>query len=315
MADHIEIDAPDWEKIKLRKELAAAYKRLEEVGPEVFWGKHYLAGKSAKTTIDIDFAVNTKSRDFSSSPHMKRLTGVLRQRCNDFRSTLSTFVGEHLEKLAEIPLSAADDVRQPHWQNGWLPGLDGICIYGYVAQRKPKIYFEVGSGNSTKFARRAISDYNLSTKIISVDPHPRAEVDEICDEMHRVGFEDFDLNELRRLEANDVVFIDNSHRSLPNSDVTVFFMETLGRLPRGCLYGIHDIFLPRDYPELWAEERYYSEQYVLAAYLFGGADGDTVEMASGYISFEPDVLSALDPLWRLRPGIPDHGGGFWMTKG
>ena len=36
----------------------------------------------------------------------------------------------------------------------------------FVATLRPETYFEVGSGNSTKFVRRAIRDHNLNTRII-----------------------------------------------------------------------------------------------------------------------------------------------------
>ncbi len=35
------------------------------------------------------------------------------------------------------------------------------------------------------------------------------------------------------------------------------------------MYGIHDIFLPNDYPTEW-NNRFYSEQYLLMMYLLGG---------------------------------------------
>ena len=54
-----------------------------------------------------------------------------------------------------------------------------------------------------------------------------------------------------------------------NSDATVFFLEILPRLPGGVLVGIHDVFLPYDYPRDYAD-RYYSEQYLLAAHLIAG---------------------------------------------
>lgn len=305
-------DVSDWEKAALRAELSAAYKRLEALGPDIFWAKHYTEGKAAGTILDIDFPVRAKSRDFSASPQMRGLLAKLEAERGAYVDLLAHIAAQYGEALREIPMDAPDDARQPHWMNGWLPGLDGAAIYAFVADRKPKTYFEVGSGNSTKFARRAIADHNLSTRIVSVDPMPRAEVDAICDEMHRCGFEDFDLARMDDLEAGDVVFIDNSHRSLPNSDVTVFFMEALGRIPVGCLYGIHDIFLPWDYPEDWAP-RFYSEQYLLAAYLFGGADGDEIVLPGAFAS-RTDIIRALDPLWSAKPGILDHGGGFWMKK-
>lgn len=304
----------DWEKLKLREELAAAYERIAAMGADVFWSRHYQEGKANGTIIDIDFPVRPRARDFRTSPHMKRLTGALDNKRDTFKTLLQGFSERHGEGLRAIPLDQPEDAGAPYWINGWLPGLDGVSIYSFIIDRKPKIYFEVGSGNSTKFARRAISDAGLSTRIVSIDPHPRAEIDAICDEMHRVGFEEFNLDLMSMLSEDDVVFIDNSHRSFSSSDVTVFFMEALGRIPKGCLYGIHDIFLPADYPDAWARDRFYSEQYVLAAYLFGGADGDEIVLPCGYVSHTPDLLAALDPLWQAKPGILKHGGAFWMSK-
>jgi hypothetical protein len=303
----------DWEKDKLRKELKDAYAMLEELGPVVFWGRHHQHGKENGTILQLDYPVRLKSRDFSSSPHMKRLKAMLDARREQFRAMLTGFEQRHGDKLRQVPMTT-DKPGEPHWTNDWLPGLDAAAIYSFIADRKPRTYFEVGSGNSTKFARKAISDYGLSTRIVSVDPQPRAEVDAICDEMHRTGFEDFDLSRLDDLQSGDVVFIDNSHRAFPNSDVTVFFMEALGRLPGGCLYGLHDIFLPWDYQEEWCKLHFFSEQYLLASYLFGGADGDEIVLAGCYVSLTPDLISALDPLWNAKSGIFNHGGSFWMER-
>jgi len=80
--------------------------------------------------------------------------------------------------------------EDPHWCNGWFPGMDAVSIYGFLAERNPAHYYEVGSGNSTKFARRAIRDHDLRTEIISIDPYPRAEIDAICDRVLRCTLED-----------------------------------------------------------------------------------------------------------------------------
>ena len=47
----------------------------------------------------------------------------------------------------------------------------------YRWQATVRQMLEIGSGNSTKFARRAIRDHRLCTRITSIDPHPRAEID------------------------------------------------------------------------------------------------------------------------------------------
>ena len=38
-----------------------------------------------------------------------------------------------------------------------------------------------------------------------------------------------------------------------NSDVTVFFCEILSVLPKGLVFGFHDIYLPFDYPDIWSD--------------------------------------------------------------
>lgn len=56
--------------------------------------------------------------------------------------------------------------------------------------------------------------------------------------------ENTDLFMFESLEAGDVVFVDNSHRSFMNSDVTVVMLDILPRLKPGVLVEFHDIFLP-----------------------------------------------------------------------
>jgi len=77
----------------------------------------------------------------------------------------------------------------PSWNNGYLPGLDIVTLYTMMAYFKPKNYIEVGSGNSTKVAKKSILDNNLSTEITSIDPFPRANIDHLSDVVIRQPFE------------------------------------------------------------------------------------------------------------------------------
>lgn len=289
---------------------------LTELGPARFNSRHYETLKAESRIVELDFAVRPRRRSFAASPHMRRLVACLEAQRGSFQAVLDGFAA--LAQTLRVIPAAVEPSRpnEPNWMNDWLPGLDGVSLYGFVTRFKPPVYFEVGSGNSTRFVRRAIRDFGLSTRIISIDPYPRADIDEICDEVHRVGVEEFDLGQLDRLGPGDMVFIDNSHRSFPNSDVTVFFMEMLGRLPRGCLYGLHDIFLPDDYPAGW-EPRFYSEQYLLASYLFGGADGDEIVLPAAYLSMDASWAPAMRSFWSTLAleDVRPHGGGFWLRKG
>lgn len=92
-------------------------------------------------------------------------------------------------------------------------------------------------------------------------------------------------------------------------------MEALGRLPKGLLYGLHDIWLPQDYREDCGQH-FYNEKYMLAAYLFGGADGDKVVLPICYISHNQELRGALDNIWEhpTLEGVEPYGGAFWMEK-
>ena len=205
------------------------------------------------------------------------------------------------------------DPTQPAWNNGFLPGLDVIGIYTLIAEYKPKKYIEIGSGNSTKIAHKAKIEQKLDTQIISIDPMPRAEIDSLADKVIRQPFENINFDIVAELEANDILFVDNSHRILPNSDCTVFFLEILPRLKKGVIVHIHDIYLPYDYPQFMCD-RFYSEQYGLAMYLLANPKKyDTI--LPNYFIFEDKSLSdVLAPIWEHEnmKNVERHGGSFWL---
>jgi hypothetical protein len=207
--------------------------------------------------------------------------------------------------------------------NPFFSALDAISLYGLLGSREPALYFEVGSGNSTKFARRAVSDLHLKTKIISLDPSPRAEIDTLCDRVIRQPLEDVDIALFDELQAGDILFVDNSHRVFQNSDVTVFFLEVLPRLKPGVIVHIHDIFLPFDYPRAWVN-RHYSEQYLLATYLLAEYRKLDILLPLAYISRHPITEPLLEAEWEHptfqrafaynRQFAGGHiGTSFWMV--
>ena len=81
------------------------------------------------------------------------------------------------QQLRMIPLEPGGNDAEPHWLNAWIPGLDAVSLYAFTAQKNPGVFLEVGSGNSTKFVRKAIDDHGLKTKIVSIVPFPRVEID------------------------------------------------------------------------------------------------------------------------------------------
>lgn len=272
--------------------------------------------RASNQLIQIEYGYTPKCRDWRSAPFVARLAEQFKRDEPAYVEWLKRFA-RYIPNFTTIAVQEGDvaDVRQPFWINDWLPGFDAITLYGMVVERNPRLYVEVGSGNSTKFVRKAIADHNLRTRIISIDPYPRAEIDQICDEVIRKPCEDVDLALFKNLTAEDMVFIDNSHISFMNTDVTVFFCEILGMLPKGLVFGIHDIYLPFDYPDIW-KERWYNEQYLLLMYLAGGADGDKVILPNFYISAKPELRAPLLPFYNAPTfdAVQPYGGIFWLQR-
>ena len=205
------------------------------------------------------------------------------------------------------------DNDKPTWNNGYLPGLDIIGIYTMLARFKPKRYIEIGSGNSTRVAHKAFIEKDLSTEFISIDPKPRAEIDQIPNRMIREPFENVNLDIVAELNANDILFLDNSHRILPNSDSMVFFMEILPRLKRGVIVHLHDIYLPYDYPQFMCD-RFYSEQYALAIYLLANPDKYETILPNYFISEDKELSELIAPIWDHEnlKDVERHGGSYWI---
>jgi hypothetical protein len=289
-----------------RNALAAKLAALEEA--------HEIQKREHGFVVEFDYPYAPQVRSWDRMHGGNIYRRIIETGFDRYRDQLSSFLS-YRAAFTAISAQEPSEEGQPYWTNPWLPILDAICLSGLVTKLNPPLYVEVGSGNSTKYVRRAISDHSLRTRVISIDPHPRAVIDKLCDEIIRDKLENCDLKVFADLGSEDVVFIDNSHRGFQNSDVTVFFTEVLPLLKSGCHYGIHDIFLPNDYPVAWLS-RFYNEQYLLMTYLLGGANGDEIVLPVHYVQQTPPLLAVLDPLIRhpALGGAAALGGAFWMKR-
>lgn len=265
-------------------------------------------------TLFLEYPVDMRPRYGHGKPPHQGLYDAV----NEYRSQYAALLTEavqHRFEFESIPFNATDAI-QPHWNNGFFPGLDVVMLFTLLGKYRPKRYLEVGSGNSTKVAAWAKTHFKLATHITSVDPMPRAEIDSLADTIVRKPFEACDLKTFTELEAGDVLFIDNSHRMLPNSDVTVFFLDVLPVLKPGVIVHIHDIYLPYDYPQFMCD-RFYSEQYPLAMCLLSAPSRYKPLMPNYFVSEDAELAALLEPIWE-QPGLEQverHGGSFWITIG
>jgi hypothetical protein len=211
------------------------------------------------------------------------------------------------------PRTKATDSPLPWTANEFLSHLDMVALYGMVREYKPERYIEIGCGISTRVALAAIADGKLQTRMICVDPAPRVDLPAANIQHLPRKLESSIGTVLDLATPGSTIFFDGSHRSFPGSDVTLFFIELLPELKPGVIVHIHDIFLPGDYP-LDRGRRYWSEQYLLAAWLPGGTREFEILLPGARLEQRPDS-SALIPL-DLRPGTDSCSrfSSFWMRK-
>lgn len=268
---------------------------------------------SPETVVLLDYPIEPKRRWTERNPH-KELYDVINRNRISYESDLKDFL-QFSDNFLRIPeqRSAGISSVEPCWINGWMPALDGIALYSHIAIHKPELYMEVGSGNSTMFARKAIVDHKLGTRIISIDPTPRADINGICDEVIRKPVEEVSKQVFERLSKNDILYVDNSHRVFMNSDATTIFLDVIPGLKPGVLVQIHDITLPYDYPADWIG-RYYSEQYLLAAYLLAKGNLFDIILPNMFISHDDELKGILAPLWKTKEmrNTETHGCSFWI---
>jgi hypothetical protein len=263
--------------------------------------------------VFVNYPVKPVPRYGYGLPPNRAIYDILNEKRDLYRGQLETFK-QYSAYLLKIKATETEDSHRPYWGNRWFSGLDAISLYSFIALKKPKIYLEIGSGNSTKYARQAITDQQTGTRIISIDPRPRAEIDTISDTVIRLPLEQVDLSVFDSLGRGDILFFDGSHCCFMNSDVTVFFLEILPAIPAGMLIHIHDIHLPYDYPPERALH-YETEQYLLAAMLLGGCEKFSVLLPNKFIVNDPELVSVLDSLWHApEVTIPQEGYSCWLEK-
>ena len=218
----------------------------------------------------------------------------------DVLSLIERF-SDDIEKLGTEPPPA------PRWTQDWFPRLDAAAAYAIVRATRPRRIVEVGSGHSTRFLARAVTDEDLATEITAIDPKPRASLAGLSIGWINRPVQALDPRLFATLERDDVLFIDSSHQVKPGSDVQFLLEQALPRLAPGAHVHFHDIFLPDDYPAAWAWRRY-NEQQAVARLL---EDGFAAEFSSHQVLNKENLNGVLARL-PLLPGALESS--LWLRK-
>lgn len=196
-----------------------------------------------------------------------------------------------------LPAARVNDV-DPHWGNGMFERDDARAAYAMTARLRPRRVLEVGSGNSTKFFRKAITDHRIMCELVCIDPQPRAEIGAVADRIIYKHVKDVDTREFTALRDGDILFWDGSHIAFNGTDTTHLYLSLLPLIKRNVYVHIHDIQLPFEY-EAGYSAHYYNEQYLLATLLLNSSEWKPV----------------LPVHWLHSRGRLRHGGAsLWMAR-
>lgn len=267
----------------------------------------------AFTPVALEYAPTLKPRWGYDRPPHSAIEEIIKENIDVYRTYLQNFL-KYLPYYHAIPNWSSASETEAGWNFPLFKGIDLVALYGMLVEHKPKRYLEVGSGMTTRIARRAIVDHQLPTKIISIDPEPRIPVNVVCDEVIRQRIEEIEPRFiLDLLEPGDILFWDGAHLAVPGTDAPLLMLEILPFLRPGVIVHIHDIFWPCDYiPEM--TERAYGEQYLLGVWLLGARGRYKILLPNYYITQELGLMQILDPilqhphLGRLQTG----GISFWL---
>lgn len=221
-------------------------------------------------------------------------------------------LAEHCREF-EPPLSAVDaGPGRFHLGNGTYESVDAELLYAFVRRFRPQRVLELGSGYSTLIIREALERDGADAADIlrTYDPYrssllpPESRVTPL--RAQEVPDETF-----RALGAGDVLFVDTSHVVKVGGDVTRIVLEVLPQLEPGVIVHFHDIFLPYPYSRGHLEDaHFWSEQYLLQAFLLGNGGWDVLIGAQAVARAFPQRLAAAIPSF----GPEVSPGSFWMRR-
>ena len=165
----------------------------------------------------------------------------------------------YAKELFEVPTEISI-FNEYYFGNKAFESGDAEYWYSLIRYFKPKRIYEVGSGNSTLMAIKAIrknilEDPDFSCKHVCIEPYEMPWLEETGVMVKRNKIEDMGVTFFSELQKNDVLFIDSSHIIRPQGDVLFLFLELLPMLNSGVIVHVHDIFSPKNYPKSWLEDK------------------------------------------------------------
>jgi len=224
-----------------------------------------------------------------------------------------------------FPVEQSGDDTGFHVVNGVYMAVDAHVYYGMLRSLKPRRLIEVGSGQSTLVAVEANSrnaaEGSAEADILAIEPYPSTVIRELAAAgrltLRECRVQDVPIAEFQALQPGDVLFIDSTHVLREGGDVQYEYLEILPSLQPGVHVHIHDISLPRRYPQVYHQQGiYWNEQYLLQAFLCLNKDFEVTWPGNYMLLRHPDLMQQLFPeIAVMRRRFPlAEPSAFWMQR-
>ena len=217
----------------------------------------------------------------------------------------------------DLPSQPTGDPRDYHTANEMFSRLDAWLLQGMLRHFRPRRMIEVGSGWSSLLTARVNREYlDGELHFTCIEPYPPEFLHDGVDgisELIVAPVQEVSPERFAALQSGDVLFIDSSHTVKTGGDVPWLFEEVLPRLNSGVVVHVHDIGLPRDYPQEWVfAGRAWNEQYLVRAFLTFNSEFRVLLGVSWLGVHRADVLSATLPDYPA--GYRDSGASLWIQR-
>lgn len=220
---------------------------------------------------------------------------------------------DYNQELEAFSLDKKNDFEY-YYKNGSFESGDAEFLYNMIRHKKPSLFVEIGSGFSTLMASSAIRKNGIACEHICIEPYEVEWLNQLHVQVIRKKVEEVDMEIFRRLEKDDILFIDSSHIIRPQGDVLFEYLEILPQLKSGVIIHIHDIFTPKDYLDEFVFKYHYlwNEQYLLEALLSNNNNYRIIGAVNYLRHHYFEELSAKCPI--LKDQQYREPGSFWMVK-
>lgn len=223
---------------------------------------------------------------------------------------------EFLESELAGPLGEFDPSPELRTNGSYGP-IDADVLYAMVRALKPRRIVELGSGYTSLIIAQACvrnAEEGSQTRYRAFDPYPGVAEPPLTglDELVSALAQDVPREVFGELAAGDMLVVDTTHTVKTGGDVNRIVLDVLPALLPGVVVHFHDIFLPWEYPRVWAEDYglYWSEQYLLQAFLALNSEFEVICALHALSREQPDRLRHIVPSWSGEAAP----GAFWIRR-